>query len=703
MDQRTACRVLSLVLAAALTHAAGTTVKYEDLDQDGQPEVVLANQFLRVELMTGAPPVPALPTWGEKVFGAEKAEIPPKYDKRFVWGGWIYNIQSVPTGRRWFTNKISGKEHWDGIPEEFGQTVKMAELPDGTFACIKLGIGEATGRGLCLRGDLTLTKPAPWTVEATNPDGVGLVVFTQTVTTAYGYGYVYRKEFRLEPDSAVLTVKRSLTNTGQQAIHSTWYSHGFWGQAGNGHDANCWSTIPLQDLAGDAAAVDTTLCRVADLSPTCYWGPISAEEIAEPWYASGYGPTREVFLNTFSERLAWMRVWTNAETYSCEPFVLIDIEPGQTRTWTVTRAAMQGLDGAAAGTQDAVLDLGGCDPQWFQASLATVRPLTDVQVRLRLRATGSTTDLLDQTVTLAKCGPDWPGRVRLERSQLPDGSCEIQVTATQAGTVLLDTARRLQPRTAGLPATWLGAAAGQRAVVLADVRREGDAIKPGAPSSNWSFALARAGFEVVVLPVGEGTSEEALAGAQVVVLAGPVRVSGALVQRLTSFVDQGGGLVLTGPTDFRAFEQSDLLPVTQALGEINVQVCVPRDGTREFLDAPELRYQLQPKTDHPALRGLPFYPSALQSIARLQVVEPRAGAQVLVSYTGPNALAPQVSSPALVVGTHGLGRVAVFASPINWGNPAHWTIWSRLGEYHQQFFGQLAQWAASQPAEANKQ
>lgn len=691
--------ILALLLLASATYATETSLGSEDLDHDGVPEIVLANQFLRVELMTGEPPAPVEPSWREKWhLGGKQPELPPKYDKRFVWGGWIYNIQSVPTGRRWFTNKLFGKEYWHGIPEEFGQTVKMAELPDGTFACLKMGIGETIGRGLCLRGDLTLTKPAPWKVEATVVDGTGVVIFTQTVTTEYGYAYEYRKEFRLPPDSAVLTVKRTLTNTGQQPIHTTWYSHGFWGQANNGHDSGCWSTVPIQDLAGDAAAVDTTLCRVTDLTPICYWGPISTDEIAEPWYASGHSPTQEVFLSTFSERLAWMRVWTHAETYSCEPFVLIDLEPGQAKTWTVTRAAMQGLDAATAGSPQALLELGGTDEGQLQASLATVQPLTDVQVHLRVRPSGSDKDLIDQTVTLAQCGPDWPGRIRLEREQLPDGLCDVHLIVTHAGETLLDTTRRIQPRTAGLPPAWLGAATGQRAVILADVRRENGAIKPASASSYWSFALARAGFETVVLPVGEGANEGVLDDAQVVILAGPVRLNGKLIGCLTSFVDQGGGLVVTGPTDFRAFEQSDLLPVADAQGEINVQVCVPRDGTREFLDAPELRYQLQPKGDHPILRGLPFYPSALQAIARLQVVQPRPGAQVLVSYTGPSALSPHVDSPALVVGTHGQGRVAVFASPINWGNPPQWSIWSRLGEYHQQFFGQMAQWAAGQPS-----
>lgn len=702
MRTRMAAWAALLVGMAWVAGAAPCTIQHEDLDQDGEAEIILANRYLRVELMTGVPPAAPEEAKEAKWFDwlrrrpAEPAPppVPAKYGKRFAWGGWIHNIEFVPSGRRWFTNKIFGQETWNGIPEEFEETVKMAELEDGSFACLKVGIGTAIGHDLCLRGSLKDVVYVPWTVaSAVLADGTGVVTFTQTVDTEYGYGYVYTKEVRLEPDSAELVVKRTLANTGRHAIHTFFYTHGFWGQADNGHDAGCWSTVPLQDLAGTAGAVDTTLCRVADLTPTGYWGPLAADEIAEPWYASGYGPSREVFVSTFSERLAWMRIWTHAETYSCEPFLLLDIEPGASKTWTFTRAAVQGLDGASASGPGAVLDLGGPEAEWFQASLATYRPLEDIRVQLRIRPVGADKDLVEQNLVLAKCGPDWPARIRIERNRLPDGPCEVRLTAMHGETVLLDTFRLLEPRTAGLPPAWLGVADGRRAVVFADVTRDNGEIKHSAGSRYWSFALGRAGFQPVVLPVAEGMRDDALVDAGVVVLSGPLRLGSGLIYRLAEYVRQGGGLVVTGPVDFRSFELSDLLPATVALAEITVQAGAPRDGTREFLDAPGQRYQLRAVAEHPALRGIPFHPTTRQGIARLQVIEPRPGAQTLLAYTTPGGLEPQVNSPALVVGNYGQGRVALFASPVYWGSPPSWTIWSRLGEYHQQFLGQLAQWA----------
>ena len=703
MIQRIA-RLAACIACASLWAGAGdATVRHEDLDGDGQAEIILANDFLQVELLTGIPPAEPRPGWRERLpLAAKKPVAPSRYGKRFVWAGWVRNIESVPSGRRWFVDTTQGSETWLGIPEEFEQTVKMAEMEDGSFACLKVGIGEATGSGMCLGGSLKLTKAIPYVHEATvADDGAAVATFTQTVETDYGYGYVYRKEFRLVPGSAVLEVIRTLRNTGIQPLRTSWFTHGFWGQAGNGHDRECWSTVPLQDLAGGIGAVDTAPCRVSDLAPTCYWGPISAEELAEPWYASGYSPTREVFVSSFSERLAWIRIWTHAKTYSVEPFVLIDLAPGESKIWTDRRAAVRGLDGAAAVGQGAVLDLGGTDEKLLHATICTYRPLKDVQVRLRCRPEGADEDMVDHTATLATCGPDWPGLLRLERRRFPEGPCLFQITATCQGEILLETSRRIMPRTAGLPPAWLGAAKGKRAVVLADTKRVEDAVKPTPATVYWATALERAGFAVSVLPVGEAGAADALADAQLAVVSGPVRVPAAAVRALVRFVSQGGGLVVTGPLDLRAFELTDLLPVTAVMADVAVQASAPRDGTREFLEAYRQRYQLELRAPHPAVADLPLYPAALQGIARLQVVEPRAGAETILTYTGLGNLKPEISSPALVVGTHGQGRVAVFASPANWGTPQHWCIWNRIGEYHQQFLGQLGQWAAGTTIEAN--
>jgi hypothetical protein len=704
MAKGIALQTLVLALIGSLAGAAGTAVRYQDLDEDGQAEIILANQYLRVELTSGVPPVAPDPAWYQRAgsWFRKPKTVPPKYGKRFVWAGWIHNIEFLPTSRRWFTNTIFGKETWNGIPEEFGQTVKMARRGDGTFACLKMGIGEAIGKGLCLRGSLTLTKPAPWQYDTkTTADGTSTVTFTQQVDTEYGYGYIYKKEFQLEANSSVLKVTRTLTNTGAKPIHTSWYSHGFWGQAGNGYDAGCWSTVPIQDLAGDGAAVDTELCRVSDPTPTTYWGPISAEEIAEPWYASGYSPTREAFVTTASERLAWMRVWTHAKTYSCEPFVLIDLEPGETKTWTMTRGSVRGLDGADASGPGAVLDLGGTDKDWMEISLATYKPLAGVQVHVRYRPDGSEKNLIDQTISLERCGPNWPGRIRLERHRLADVPSVFEIKSTHNGQVLLETTRRIKPRTAGLPAAWLGAADGRRAVILADTRRVGGTVNPTPATFYWQDALQRAGFDVSVLPIGEALEHRALTDVRLVVISGPVRVPGKLVTILTDFVDGSGGLIMTGPLDLRPFELSDLLPVKSVTADVVVKAKAPRDGTREFVDAPKLRYHLQACAHHPAIDGLPLYPSTLQAIGRLQVIEPRDNARTILAYTTPEAVRPKVNSPALVVSEHGRGRVAVFGSPVNWGTPQQWCIWSRLGEYHQQFLGQLAQWAARRTAKAD--
>ncbi|MBN2452491.1 MAG: hypothetical protein JXR77_19045, partial [Lentisphaeria bacterium] len=72
---------------------------------------------------------------------------------------------------------------------------------------------------------------------------------------------------------------------------------------------------------------------------------------------------------------------------------------------------------------------------------------------------------------------------------------------------------------------------------------------------------------------------------------------------------------------------------------------------------------------------------------------PRDGATVVLRYGTPDGLEPRVTSPALVVGGYGRGRVAVLTCPVDWGSPPQWCLWSRLGEYHRKLLVQTALWA----------
>ena len=118
----------------------------------------------------------------------------------------------------------------------------------------------------------------------------------------------------------------------------------------------------------------------------------------------------------------------------------------------------------------------------------------------------------------------------------------------------------------------------------------------------------------------------------------------------------------------------------------------PRDGTTEFIGVADRRYHLRSTATHAVTDELPVFPEAFQNVAQLQMVEAREEADVLLAYVTGIGTHPIVSSPALAVQPFGMGRVAVLASPVDWGGPRFHVTWSRLGEYHRQMFTQLALW-----------
>jgi hypothetical protein len=250
-------------------------------------------------------------------------------------------------------------------------------------------------------------------------------------------------------------------------------------------------------------------------------------------------------------------------------------------------------------------------------------------------------------------------------------------------------------------AAWKGDAGQAPALLIAPLKRDSakGSVTPDRAGDFLRTYLREAGFSVRLLDARRVLTSDDLAGVHVVAFAGAGRIAAGSVRALEAFAEAGGGVLLTGALSLRPFEFSDLLPVASVVSSVTIDVPAPRDGTEEFLQASDLRYHMMRTADHPIVEGLPFYPYVHQNVARLQVVEPRPGAEVLLRYAAPAGISPEVDSPALVVHEYGQGRVAVLTCPVDWGSPAYWVTWTRLGEFHRKLFAQLALWAAGVPME----
>jgi hypothetical protein len=698
----------SVLAAPASEPLAGGAVRvlHEDVDADGEAEIILENEFLRVDLFSGRVGQRQALAWWRRALGQSLPTPAPKYNCRFMGPGWIGNIVYKPTARRWLADAVMPTEAWRGIPEEFEQAVRMRETSPGVWRCLKIGVGVCEGRGWCIRDTLTLLDPGHWEIRTEAVSGGGkAVTFEQTLDAGDGYAYRYSKRLTLMPGDSRLAAERTLVNTGSRDLETTWYTHAFWGQGQGGRfDEQCWATVPLRRGPGTEAMpeMDTESCPIGNPAGAGYWGPLDGALVGDAWYACGNHARSELFLHTLADIPAFYRVWTCAPTYSLEPFRHLHLAPGQSERWSETMACGVGLnridthDGLAAysaavsaATEDA--------PARIELRGVPFCEIRNGLLRIAMQASDGVEKVLERPLDAA--GPGTPFSVCLDDwvDRLPLRVC---VRLDAAGVRRADNHRErlgwlhINAPSADSP-DLPGHAAGAAAILLLPADRAGDhALPPNRGAAFLSEYLEAAGFSPEPRADREGVSGAVLSPPALVVCPGLRGLPVGVWREVEQFVRGGGGLLVCGPIEPLAFEFTDLLPIRGAGPTLRFNTG-PRDGTREFLAASRRRYQLSPVLPHAVTAALPWFPASYQDIGVLQDLAPAPGAEVLLRYQTPDGLLPEVTSPALVVSAYGQGRVAVLASPVDWGGPPHWHLWSRVGEHHRRFFMRLALWTAA--------
>jgi len=688
--------------------AADVQLDYEDCDGDGETELVLENAYLRVEITTGRRAREARRHGFFPLLGARRTPSSPKYRTRFVWAGWINNITYKPTGQRWFADDT--EHHWQGIPEEFEQAIRIKQTGRERFDVIKIGIGRCEGTGICHHSRLRLIRAYPWsmTVRRT-PDGGRKVLFRQECSEPEGWGYVLEKEFTLAADSSALVVRRTLKNTGKHPIHTSWYTHAFWAQAaeGPGYDASSWTTIPLLCGPGRAGLpiVDTTSCRLEWPVRHGIWGAIPADRIFQNWYASGNDATGDVFTSVLQgANLAWMRVWTYRNTYSCEPFITIDLPPGASKTWSMTRFAANGLHGVDAATPDALIEwtvvrdapspAGDGSGAVLRVRGVVPQPLAALTLEVAFPAWKAKNNAGVSRRPIARATPQRSFSVDIR--PIPPLPFRAQFTLRHGNRVLLQVERMVRDVGRRAPTPSVNAAPAAATIFTQVPGRRAGA--PGLTAgADWMRSrLESAGFRAsVVDPRRTAHPDKVWMLSRLAVIVDLPRVSPWFAQWLEDFVKDGNGLLYCPPLDLGAFEFSRLLPARRVLGRVTIEQPRPRDGTREFLEAiPDTRFHLVKASEHPILRGLPLYPAVAQDIARVALLEQAPNAGVILRFQRGRKALPLPNSPALLTNTFGKGRVVLTAFPVDWGLPSYWILYGRLGEYHRQLYMNAALWAA---------
>lgn len=275
--------------------------------------LTLANAELTVDLIDPA---------------AEQARLGPRY----CWGGYIWQVSdrsigTLLTGPEW--PEVNPLPHnGQGLPESFRHSTTTGEplLWDGA-------VGLAPGSGALGRddaGNVIVTAPCVWQVDL-QPDRA---VF-RTEQTAGRWSYALERTIELRGRQIVS--RSRLTNRGATPLKLEWFAHPFFALQTDGLQR---LTLPegtqmAENQGYQLAGRELTLHRpfiglhgghlehLALPTGRTFAATLSHPQLKHVRFATDFVPFKCV-------------LWANGNTLSLEPFLALDLAPGESREWTLT-------------------------------------------------------------------------------------------------------------------------------------------------------------------------------------------------------------------------------------------------------------------------------------------------------------------------------------------------------------------------------
>ncbi len=277
---------------------------------------------------------------------------------RFDWSGAVYSLQYA--GHEyygtWYDRIDPEVVNWvfegdeivsglaSGLPgpvNEFQTPLGWDEAePGGRF--IKLGVGVLRrGEGNYNRFvHYEVLDPGTWTVNR-RPNSVE---FIQTLgASELGYGYVYRKVVTLVEGRPEMVIEQSMTNTGAKAINSEVYNHHFMVMDRQPPGPDFRIRFPFEPKP--TRAPNTALINVVG-NELVFAKELSDRDQAVVTF-EGFGDTAadtEMIIEnqklgagvriTADRPLIRDMLWSIRSVFAIEPYIAVNIEPGESFTWT---------------------------------------------------------------------------------------------------------------------------------------------------------------------------------------------------------------------------------------------------------------------------------------------------------------------------------------------------------------------------------
>ena len=273
----------------------------------------LANAELTVDLLDPA---------------AEHARLGPRY----CWGGYIWQVHDrsagpLFTGPEWPV-PTPEPHNGQGLPESFRHSTTEGQplLWDGAT-------GLAPGSGVLGRdagGNVVVTTPCAWQVDVRADRAV-----FRTAQTAGRWAYELERAIELRGRQIVSHSR--LTNHGAGPLKLEWFAHPFFALQADGKlKATLAPDVGLADnpgyvLAGGELTLkrayvglhDGHLVQLELPAGKSFAVSVTHPKLASVRFSTDFVPYKCV-------------LWANGNTLSFEPFLALDLAPGESREWTLT-------------------------------------------------------------------------------------------------------------------------------------------------------------------------------------------------------------------------------------------------------------------------------------------------------------------------------------------------------------------------------
>lgn len=276
---------------------------------------------------------------------------------RFDWSGAVYSLQykGHEYYGHWYDRVDPDIVNWRfigseivsgpcsalcGPVNEFEKVLGWEEAKPGeTFIKIGVGVLRKEGERYNRFAPYEVLDPGKWTVKT----GDSFVEFTQELSDPKtGYAYVYQKVVRLVEGKPEMVIEHSLKNTGRLAINSDVYNHNFIVLDKQPPGPNFTFKVPYKIEATQIP--DKNMAEVQGNS-VVYHRPLSGEDEVVVLYKGFSDKAEDAEIVIENKKVgAGLKIkgdhplinnvlWSIRSVLSIEPYIAVDIEPGDEFTW----------------------------------------------------------------------------------------------------------------------------------------------------------------------------------------------------------------------------------------------------------------------------------------------------------------------------------------------------------------------------------